>query len=93
MDIAAHMFNKISDMFAAMPPLQLALFISWVIFSTVAVNAVFALHCRRVGKPVLKSMLTLFSFPILDFNAKEWLLLVGAFSISLLLMVLAVRFG
>ena len=93
MDIAAHMFNRFTDVFAAMPPLQLGLFISLFVFAIVAGNAVFALHYRRVGKPILTSMLDLTSFPILDFNTKEWLLLAGVFSISMLLIFLAAHSG
>jgi hypothetical protein len=93
MDIAAQMLNMATNMFAGMPPRQLALFISFVIFSTVAVNAVFALHYRRVGKRAKRFMGISTRFPILDFNTREWLLLAAVFSISFLLLVLATKSG
>lgn len=85
--------DKTLNALASMPGLQTALVILFFAFSVIAGNAVFALHYRRVGKPVLKSMLSLTSFPLQNFNAREWFLLAGVFAISMAIGVLAVLSG
>lgn len=92
-DLMAYMFNLAMNMFDGMPPLQLALVIFLFVFSIGAGNAVVALHYRRVGKPILKSMLNPTSFPVRNFNAKEWLMLAGVFAISMVLIVLVAHAG
>ena len=81
------------ELFAAMPPRQTTLFIAFAVFSIVAGNGVFALHYRRVGKPVLKSILNPASFPILNFNRLEWILLVSSLAISMAIGIAAARSG
>ena len=68
-------------------------FIAFAVFSIVAGNGVFALHYRRVGKPVLKSILNPASFPILNFNRLEWILLVSSLAISMAIGIAAARSG
>jgi hypothetical protein len=85
--------EKILEVLAAMPHYQVALVVLFLVFSVVAINSVFALHYRRVGKPVLRSLFNPASFPLLNFNAREWLLLGGAFVLSMAIGVLAVLSG
>ncbi len=59
------------------------------IFFILAGNGVFALHYRRVGKPIFKTLLNPTSFPIADFNLREWLALAAVFVVSMLLLLLA----
>ena len=73
----------------SMPASQIVLAALFFVFSILAGNGVFALHYRRVGKPVLRSLLKPTSFPVADFNLKEWLLLFAVFVVSMLLLVLA----
>ena len=85
----AHVFES----FAAMPPRQLALVIAFFVVGAVTVNGVFALHYRRVGKPVLKSLFNPMSFPILDFDRREWLLLAASFILSMAIGIAAALSG
>jgi hypothetical protein len=85
--------DKTLNALASMPGLQAALVILFFAFSVIAGNAVLALHYRRVGKPVLKSIFSLGSFPLADFNAREWLLLAGVFAISMAIVALAALLG
>lgn len=85
--------QKTLDVLASMPDRQTALVILFFAFSVIAGNAVFALHYRRVGKPVLRSMLSPTSFPLLDFNARERLLLAAVFGVSMAIAMLAILSG
>ncbi|RBP40419.1 hypothetical protein DES53_108126 [Roseimicrobium gellanilyticum] len=76
-----------------MPGTQEMLIVLFLAFATIAGNAVFALHYRRVGKPVFKSLFNPRSFPIGDFNAREWMMLVGVFAVSFVLIVLIAKAG
>lgn len=73
-----------------MPNLQALFVVLFFVFSILAGNAVFALHYRRVGKPVLRSLLNPASFPLLKFNALEWTLLIIVLAISIGFGALAV---
>jgi hypothetical protein len=81
------------DGWRSLPGSQAVLIAAFVAFSTIAGNAVFALHYRRVGKPVFRSLLNPMSFPMGDFNARERFLLAGVFAVSFVLVVLAVEAG
>lgn len=63
----------------AMPESEIVLIVVAMAFFIIAGNGVFVLHChcRRVGKPVLKSMFNPMAFPILQLNRREWLMLAG----------------
>ena len=84
--------EKILELFVAMPRVQLALVALFIVFSVLAGNAVFLFHYRRVGKP-LRSLFNPASFPLLNLNAREWLLLIGVFVVSLAIGALAVFSG
>jgi hypothetical protein len=72
-----------------MSNLQTALFVLFFVVSIVGVNGVFWLHYRRVGKDP-RPFFNLTEFPLLRFNAREWLLLLGVTAVSLGISVLAV---
>ena len=58
----------------AMPESQIVVAMAFFI---IAGNCVFVLHCRRVGKPVLKSMFNPMVLPILQLKRRESLMLAG----------------
>ncbi|RYZ72126.1 MAG: hypothetical protein EOP91_08985 [Lysobacteraceae bacterium] len=93
MDITRSPIQAFVELFAAMPNIQFWLVVLFLAFSAIAGNAVFALHYRRVGKPVVRSMLDLTSFPIAQFNRREWLLIGAVFAISMFIGVLAGKAG
>jgi hypothetical protein len=93
MQSSSQPFERILEVFSAMPDLQALFVVLFFVFSIVAGNAVFALHYRRIGKPVLQSLLNPTSFPLLRFNAREWILLLIVFAISLGLGALAALSG
>ena len=93
MQITQQPLEKLLEMLAAMPYLQAMLIVLFFVFSVVAGNAVFALHYRRVGKPVMRSLFNPLSFPLLNFNTREWLLLLSVQAVALGIGILAVQSG
>ena len=77
----------------AMPVGQLWLVLLAALFAVVAGNGVFALHYRRVGKPVWRSLWSPRDFPLLQFNRLEWLLLATVTAVFFGLVFLALRAG
>lgn len=90
---ASNPWQAIMESLWSMPAAQAALFVLFLAVAVVGGNGVFALHYRRVGKPVLKSIFDPRSFPIADFNGREWLMLAGVFALSMILGVCAVHAG
>ncbi|UNP29296.1 hypothetical protein [Lysobacter gummosus] len=88
-----NVLQRFEEAFTAMPDIQTALIVLFFAFSVVAGNAVFALHYRRVGKPVLRSLFNPTSFPLLNFNTREWLLLLSVAAVSIGIIVLAALSG
>lgn len=88
-----HTLQLVLGHLRSVPGSQALLLVLFLAFSIVSINGVFALHYRRVGRPVFKSILSPASFPILDFNAREWMLLAIALALSLGLGALAVLAG
>lgn len=93
MDKTQQSLQSILDALLAMPAAQAVFLMTFLVFLIVAGNAVFALHYRRVGKPVVKSILDPTSFPLFNFNARELLLLAGVLVLSAILGLLAVWAG
>ncbi|MFC5525004.1 hypothetical protein ACFPPA_04550 [Rhodanobacter ginsengisoli] len=62
-------------------------FASWLIGGNILV----ATHYRRVGKPWWSGFKP-FAFPFNDFNAREWLVLLGLLAVSLFLFALGSGF-
>jgi hypothetical protein len=93
MQSASQPLAKALEAFAAIPNLQAALIVLFVVFSVVAGNAVFALHYHRVGKPVWKSLFNPRSFPLLHLNSREWLMLLSVFVASMGIGLLTVIAG
>jgi hypothetical protein len=93
MDTTKPPIQTLVKLFKAMPDMQFWLVVLFLAFSLVGVNAVFASHYRRMGKPVVRSMLDLSNFPIAKFNRREWLLLGAVYFISLSIIILAVKAG
>ena len=89
MDTTSQPWQMILDGVRSMPASQTALVVLFFAFVILAGNGVFALHYRRVGKPIFRSLINPASFPISDFNLREWLLLAAVFAVSMLLAVLA----
>ena len=79
--------------FGAIPVDQLWLVLLAALFAVVAGNGVFALHYRRVGKPIWRSLWNPKDFPLLQFNRLEWLLLVTVTAVFFGLVFLALRAG
>lgn len=77
MDTTSHLWQMIMEGLRNMPAAQTVLLVLFMFVAVVGGNGVVALHYRRVGKPVLKSILDPRSFPIADFNGREWLMLAG----------------
>jgi hypothetical protein len=76
-----------------MVEIQIALAVLFLAFTGVASNAVVAMHCRRVGKPVRRSLRDPADFPLRDFNTREWLMLAGVLVISAGIGLLALLLG
>ena len=93
MKITPQPLEDIFGRFAAIPHLQVVLVILFVVFFLVASNAVFAIHYRRVGKPVIRSLFNPASFPLFNFNAREWLLLLVVCLVSFAIGIVAVLSG
>ena len=89
MDTSSQPWQMILDSLRFMPASQTALVVLFFAFTILAGNGVFALHYRRVGKPIFRSLINPASFLITDFNLREWLLLAAVVAISVLLIVLA----
>jgi uncharacterized membrane protein len=75
-----------------MSNLQVLLFVLFFVVAIVGGNGVFLLHYRRVGKSP-KFFFNLTDFPLLRFNAAEWLLLLGVTVVALGIGILAVLSG
>ena len=93
MDTTQQPLQGVLEVLRTMPALQVVFLVAFIVLFVVGGNAVFALHYRRVGKSVVKSILDPSSFPLVNFNARELLLLVGVFVLSGVLGVLAVMAG
>jgi hypothetical protein len=93
MNTTSHIWQSLIDSLRSMPGAQAVLIAVLVFFVVVAGNSVFASHYRRVGKPVLMSILDPRSFPVFNFNRREWSMLAGVFAVSMLLLVLIARVG
>jgi hypothetical protein len=93
MEMSMQAWERTLQALASMSDKQAALVVLFFVFSLVAGNGVVALHYRRVGKPVLRSLLSPTSFPFLNFNAREWLMLAGVFVSSMAIIMLAVLWG
>ena len=87
MENTSQPWQIIMDGLRNMPAAQAVLLVILFVFTLVGGNGVFALHYRRVGKPVLKSLFDPRSFPTTDFNLHEWLMLVGVVAVAALLIV------
>lgn len=87
MDTTSHPWQMIMEGLRNMPAAQTVLLVLFLVVAVVGGNGVVALHYRRVGKPVLKSILDPRSFPIADFNGREWLMLAAVFALSGILIV------
>ena len=79
--------------FESMPAGQVWLIVFAAVVAVVAANGVFALHYRRVRKPVLRSLFNPADLPILQFNLREWLLLAVVAAVFFGLIFLAVLAG
>ena len=71
--------------FSAMPAGKLLFFALFVVTWVIGGNVVVAFHYKRRGKHWASGFKP-FAFPFKDFNAKEWLMMLG-------LAVLALTFG
>lgn len=93
MDTTSHPWQMIMEGVGRMPAAQAVLVFLFFFVPVVGGNGVVALHYRRVGKPLLKSIFDPRSFPIADFNGGEWLMLAGVFALSGILIVCAAHAG
>jgi hypothetical protein len=75
-----------------MSNLQTALIVLFFVFSIGAGNGIVWLHYRRVGKRC-RLRFSITDFPLFHFNAREWLLFLGVFAVSIGIGVLAVLSG
>lgn len=93
MNTISQIWQSLVDSLQSMPGAQAVLIAVLVVFVVVAGNGVFASHYRRVGKPMLKSILDPRSFPILNFNRREVAMLAAVFAVSIVLLVLIAQLG
>ena len=75
-----------------MSNLQTALIVLFFVLSIGAGNGVVWLHYRRVGKR-RRSLFNIADYPLFHFNAREWLLFLGVFAVSIGIGVLAFLSG
>jgi hypothetical protein len=81
------------ELVEAMPREQVVLVIAFFVVVGVAGNAVFVLHHRRVGTPFLKALFDPRSFPLFNFNGREWFLFVCVFIVAFVIGIAAIQAG
>jgi len=85
-------FDDVLSLFTEMPIGQLVFLLLFMATWLIGVNILVAFHYKRMGKH-WATVFKLFSFPLKDFNAKEWFSLFALAVVAMAFGIAGISYG